>query len=140
MRKNPKIDRLIQLTRETTRTPLFWLLHDHYDQLSETWRGNRVRWPVVCGWVAACGITDKHGRPLQPGAVKMTWRRVCAAKGEEQAAKPAPAPVRSPTVSRAPAMPQPAPAQAIPSAEERVAKLQETIYRRSGRSWPPSEP
>ena len=126
MRKNPKTDRLIQLTRETTRTPLFWLLHDHYDQLSETWRGHRVRWPVVCGWVAACGITDKQGRALQPGAVKMTWRRVCAAKAEEQAAEPAP--VRS-----AYARPQPAPARTRMSAEEQVAALNAITDRRSGR-------
>lgn len=139
MRKNQKIDHLIQLTRETTRTPLFWLLHDHHEQLSGTWGGNRVRWPVVCGWVAACGITDKQGRALQPGAVKMTWRRVCAAKAEEQAAKPALVPVRSPAVTRAPAMPQPVPAQDIPSAEERIRKMQETVYRRTGRPWPPSK-
>lgn len=129
MKKNPTLDRLIQMTRETTRTPLFWLLYDRHAELSETWCGHRVRWPVVCAWVASCGVTDKQGKALAPGAVKMTWRRVCAAKAEEQAAKPAPAPVR-PSYAR----PQPAPTQAQTSAGERVAALNAIIDRRSGRT------
>ena len=137
MRKKLSTASIIQMTRETTRTPLFWMLHDRHAELSATWHGHRVKWPVVAAWVASCGITDKQGKAIQPGAIKMTWRRVCAAVAEEQAAKPAPTPVRSPAVPRAPAMPQPAPAQAIPSAEERIAKMQETIWRRSGRPWPP---
>lgn len=122
--------------RDFVRTPLFWLLYDHHAELSETWRGSRVRWPVVCAWATASGVTDREGRPLQPGAVKMCWRRVCAAKVEEQAeqtAKPTPAPVRSPVVNRVPAMPQSAPAQRDDSVAERMALMTAKINQRSGR-------
>ena len=129
MRKKLTTASIIQLTRDTTRTPLFWLLYDRYAELSETWHGHRVKWPVVAAWVQACGLTDRQGKAIQPGAIKMTWRRVCAAKAEEQAAKPAPAPVRSSY-----ARPQPAPTQAQTSAEERVAALNAIIDRRSGRT------
>ncbi len=137
MRKNLTIARLIQLTRETTRTPLFWLLYDRHAELSETWNGHRVKWPVVCAWIAACGVTDKQGKAIQPGAAKMCWRRVMAAKAEEeaeQAAKPTPAYVRSPAVTRAPARPQPAPAQGNDDVEERMRLMRATINRRSGRA------
>lgn len=140
MRKNPTLDRLIQMTRETTRTPLFWLLYDRHAELSEAWRGHRVRWPTVAAWVTACGLTDRQGKPIQPGAVKMTWRRVCAALAEEQAAKPVPAPVRSPpptparggyVVPRAPEPTEPY------DPEKAMEAIRETIARRSGRPWPP---
>jgi hypothetical protein len=94
--------------RDFVRTPLFWLLYDRHAELSEAWRGSRVRWPVVCAWVAAHGVTDREGKAIQPGAAKMCWRRVCAAKVEEQAeqaAKPTPAPVRSPAIPRAGPLP-----------------------------------
>ena len=134
MRKKLTAASIIEMTRESTRTPLFWLLHDRHAELSETWQGNRVRWPVVCAWVTSCGITDKQGKALSPGAVKMTWRRVCAAVAEEQAAKPVPALVRSPAVTRPSyAMPQPASAQGDTSVEERMRLMKEKINRRSGR-------
>lgn len=139
MSKNPKLNLAPPPFRDFVRTPLFWLLYDHHAELSETWRGSRVRWPVVCAWVAARGVTDREGKAIQPGAAKMCWRRVMAAKAEEeeeaeQAAKPAPAYVRPPAVARAPAMPQPAPAQGNDSVEERMRFMRATINRRFGRA------
>lgn len=158
MRKNPLAD-LARLARDVTRTPLFWLLYDRHAELSRAWAGHRVRWPVVAAWVAACGVTDKQGRAIQPGAVKMTWRRVCAARVEEEAraaakAKPGaprPAPAAAPPAARSstaaplPVRLSPAPlrpAEALPTeseVQERINAMRETIYRRSGRVWPPTD-
>jgi len=128
--------------REAVRTPLFWLLYDNHARLSETWGSNRVKWPAVCAWAAAHGVSDQR-----PNAARMTWARVCSVRAQEKAdreAKQRPAHVRSPAASHAPAVAaplpslpnrsQPTPAQGMASAEERVAALNAIIERRSGRS------
>ena len=140
MRKKLSTASIIQLTRETTRTPLFWLLYDRHAELSETWNGHRVKWPVVCAWITACGVTDKQGKAIQPGAAKMCWRRVCASKAQEQAEqqaklRPAPVPARPSYAALRP--PEPKGEREV---QEMVDGIRETIYRRSGRSWPPSGP
>jgi hypothetical protein len=134
-------------TRDAVRTPLFWLLYEHHKALAENWRGHRVKWPAVCAWAAAHGVCDQHGNAILPGTVKKTWARVCALVEHEKAEREArqrPAHLRSPAVNQAPAIAvavvnpsnrsQPAPAQEMASAEERVAALNAYIRQRSGRS------
>lgn len=142
MSKNPKPNFPPPPVRDFVRTPLFWLLYDHHAELSETWRGSRVRWPVVCAWAAARGVADRQGKPIQPGAAKMCWRRVCAAKAEEgarQAARPRPAPAAPvrPSYAAPPRVPEPP--LTDDEVQRRINSMRETIYRRSGRPWPPTD-
>lgn len=137
------------ILRDTTRSPLFWLLYEHHDALAETWRHRRANWLAVCAWAAEQQTTDRDGDPLKvdagrADAARKTWDRVCAVKAQEKAdreAKQRPAYARSPAISQAPpvAAPSPdrshpAPAQGMASAEERVAALNAFIRQRSGRS------
>ncbi len=134
-------------TRDAVRTPLFWLLYEHHKAFAESWRGHRVKWPTVCAWAAAHGVSDQQGNAIQPGTAKKVWARVCAVKAQEKAdreARQRPAHVRSPAINQAPTVAtpvvnppnrsQPAPAQGMASAEERVAALNAYIRQRSGRS------
>ena len=143
------------ILRDNARSPLFWLLYEHHDALTETWRHRRANWLAVCTWAAEEQIADQDGKPIKADAARAdaarkTWDRVCAVKAQEkvrQEAKPRPVHLRSPAVSQAPVVTprvtnppnppnrsHPAPAQGMASAEERVAALNAIIDQRSGRS------
>ena len=144
------------ILRDTTRSPLFWLLYEHHDALAETWRHRRANWLAVCAWAAEQQTTDRDGEPLKvdaarADAARKTWERVCAVKAQEKAdreARQRPAYARSPAISKAPpvAAPavnplnrsHPAPAQTNPGeefdVEQHLADVQATIAHRSGRS------
>ncbi len=137
------------ILRDTARSSLFWLLYEHHDALVETWRHRRANWLAVCAWAAEQQIADRDGKPIRADtaradAARKTWERVCAVKAQEKAdreARQRPAHVRSPAINQAPTVAtpvanrsQPAPAQGMASAEERVAALNAYIRQRSGRS------
>jgi hypothetical protein len=126
--------------RGAVRTPLFWLLYEHHEALAESWRGHRVRWPEVCAWAAAHGVSDKQGNAIQPTAAKKAWVRVQALKAREKAEREArhrpslnptprstlPPAVGAPTRAEVPRAPQ-------SDVERRLAEMKATINRRSGR-------
>lgn len=128
-------------TRDAVRTPLFWLLYEHHEPFAEGWRGHRVKWPAVCAWAAAHGVSDQQGNAIQPGTAKKAWARVCALKAQEKAEREArrrpslnptprqtlpPPPVAAPTRAEVPETPQ-------SDAEKRMALMQARINQRSGR-------
>lgn len=139
----------------TARTPLFWLLYEHHEMLTESWRHRRASWPEVCSWAAGRQVLDRDGKPVKPHAARKTWARVCDLKEQERAdreAKQRPAPARSPTVKRVPpgAVPpvaapvtnpptrsQPTPAQADAGqefdADQYIAEMRADLAHRSGR-------
>lgn len=129
------------------RSALFWLLYQHHDALTQKWKGRRVDWNLVSAWAETQQAWDRNGQTPRPNTARKTWERVRALVAHERAereAKPRPTYLRSPAVNQAPPVTapspnppnrsHPAPAQGMPSAEERVAALNATINRRSGRS------
>lgn len=144
------------ILRDNARSPLFWLLYEHHDALTETWRHRRANWLAVCTWAAEEQVADQNGKPIKADAARAdaarkTWDRVRVVKAQEKAerdAKPRPVHLRSPTVSQAPAVAprvtnppnrsHPAPAQTSPGeefdVEQHLADIRATIAHRSGRS------
>jgi len=122
------------LTRDAIRTPLFWLLYEHHDALVASWRGHRVKWPVVCAWAAEQQVS------AEAEIARKTWARVCALKAREKAEREArqrlplvptprqtsPPPVAAPTRAAVPETPQ-------SDVERRMALMQAKINQRSGR-------
>lgn len=147
----PDPDPLAAPIRGAVRTPLFWLLYEHHEALAANWRGHRVKWPDVCAWATAHGVSDKRGNAIKPTAAKKAWVRVQALKAREQAEReakrrpsihPTPRQTLPPPVATPRALPpdrsHPAPAQGTGQVDEadlerRMALTQATINRRSGR-------
>jgi hypothetical protein len=67
-----------RIARPQRRSPLFWWLFDHYDEMraAAAEGGLGIPWSVLVGDFAAMGITDANGRPVKPGTAKTTWQRV----------------------------------------------------------------
>jgi hypothetical protein len=144
------------ILRDNARSPLFWLLYEHHDALTETWRHRRANWLAVCTWAAEERIADQDGKLIKADAARAdaarkTWERVCAVKAQEKArqeAKPRPVHLRSPAVNQPPAVAvavvnppnrsHPPPAQDSPGeefdVEQHMADIRATIAHRSGRS------
>ena len=138
----PDPDPLAAPIRSAVRTPLFWLLYRHHEALAESWRGHRVKWPEVCAWAAAHGVSDKRSNAIQPTAAKKAWVRVQALKAQEKDEREAkrrpsltptprqtlPPPVATPTRAEIPGTPQ-----SDVEVKERIARTMAKINRASGR-------
>lgn len=131
--------------RSTERSPLFWLLHQHHAVLAARWKVQRVDWKAVCTWAGTQQAWDRTGSIPKPGTAQKTWQRVCRQHAREKAereAKLRPAHLRSPAVNHVPVIAPPPQSRSHPPApqetsqsdvERRMALMQATINRRSGR-------
>jgi hypothetical protein len=73
------IDAMLQrVARPAWRSPLFWWLIDHHDELrqAEVNTGRGVTWQSLCEDFPDQGITLADGRPVTPATAKRTWQRV----------------------------------------------------------------
>lgn len=116
-----KKDRILAIVaRPARRSPLFWWLLDHHDELvsSEINSGLGLPWEELFERFDDLGLTLCGGRPVTPRIAKQTWRRVrkekprlearLAAQREERAARSAANP-RNNMPSRFPKGEYPAP-------------------------------
>jgi hypothetical protein len=67
---------LKDLGRPDERSPLFWWLLDHHDQIVESAAGRRMRWATLCAHFEALGLTDTKGKPPTPRNARETWFQV----------------------------------------------------------------
>jgi hypothetical protein len=86
---------LATIARSAARSPLFWWMVDHHDDIIAAVAGQRMRWAAFCAEATRMGLPDTRGRPVTERNARETWwqarRMVSQAKLLRAAATP-PAP------------------------------------------------
>jgi len=72
--KNAKV--LENIARPGNRSPLFWWMLEHHDEIVELAAGRRMDWKSFVAVATALGITDTLGRPIKERNARETWRQV----------------------------------------------------------------
>ena len=76
-RKGKLLQALIeQLGQSDERSPLFWYLFEHHDEIVAAARGQRMRWQSLCATFEALGLTDRSGQAPSAETARRTWKRV----------------------------------------------------------------
>jgi hypothetical protein len=92
---------LREIAHSAERSPLFWWMVEHHDQLAQAADGRRLRWKQLCERFAGLGLTDVNGKVASERTARATWaraRRAVAEARERAAAKrPAHRPGRYPS-------------------------------------------
>lgn len=92
---------LREIAHSAERSPLFWWMVEHHDELAQAAEGRRLRWKQLCERFAGLGLTDVNGRVASERTARATWsraRRAVAEARERAAAKrPAHRPGRYPS-------------------------------------------
>ena len=67
-----------RVARPEQRSPLFWWLLDHHDELrqAEAESGLGIPWKKLCSEFASMGITASGGKLVTAGTARITWQRV----------------------------------------------------------------
>jgi len=81
---------LNEITQSADRSPLFWWLVEHHDELATAASGRRLQWARLCTRFA-----DATGKPASVQTARVTWHRVKLSVAKAQlrvAAKPPPKP------------------------------------------------
>jgi hypothetical protein len=67
---------LNEITQSADRSPLFWWLIGHRDELTTAAFGRRLQWARLYARFAEMGLTDATGKPASVQTARMTWHRV----------------------------------------------------------------
>lgn len=135
---------LAGVRRGEYRSPLFWWLVDHHDEMIAAADGDRIDWHVVAVRLREAGKTDASGKPATPRRARATWykvRRYVAAKRERAALRGGRimpsrlSPATRPATTPVPAEPLP-PDRGRPWAVASEIRPPESI----GRNGPPPTP
>ena len=140
------------LLRSSDRSPVFWWLVEHHEQVAAAVGEGRIRWSVLSAQFTALGLTDRNGNAATPQATRQTWWKVRRyvlqraaprppqdARSEQlrvQAARPVSTPVLP---ASAPAFPPVQQASADGSVrqkltpEQRIERINQQLRERSGR-------
>lgn len=121
------------------RSPLFWLLYEHYASLDERWRTNRADWRAVCAWAVSEKAWNRNGAAPSVGTAQKTWYRVKQQKRREAEAqaqihrKSAARTPRHNTASQVVTPDSTETRTSEPGATQQLGDLWRLIERRSGR-------
>ena len=74
-----------EITKSSDRSPLFWWLLEHHDEIADAASGRRMQWATLCARFAEAGLTDTTGKPATPNTAKVTWQRVRRAVAQQRA-------------------------------------------------------
>ncbi|MDE1905505.1 MAG: hypothetical protein KGH75_03530 [Rhodospirillales bacterium] len=76
------------------RSPLFWWMVEHHDEMMATANGSRIRWAPVCARLTALGLVDTRGQAPTERNTRETWlqARKAVAAARAAAAPPRPKP------------------------------------------------
>jgi len=115
MKHAPRQSRTILATiaRSAARSPLFWWMVDHHDDIIAAVAGQRMRWPAFCAEATRIGLTDTRGRPVTERNARETWRQARRTVSQAQllraaATSPSPQPLaRIAPERQAPLVPPP---------------------------------
>jgi len=109
---------LRDLARSEERSPLFYWLLEHHDQIIAAQEGKRIRWAKMVARLGAAGLTDVTGKAATARTARETWyrvRKVIAGRRSDQhgprpaATMPSKLPKSArPLVAETPASPPPA--------------------------------
>ncbi len=77
MKHDHRLSRAILATiaRSDARSPLFWWMVAHHDEIIAAAAGERIRWAAFCAEAARLGLTDTRGRPPTERNARETWRQ-----------------------------------------------------------------
>jgi hypothetical protein len=81
---------LREIAHSAERSPLFWWMVEHHDELAQAAEGRRLRWKQLCERFAGLGLTDVNERVASERTARATWsraRRAVAEARERAAAK-----------------------------------------------------
>jgi len=67
---------LSAVARTRERSPLYWWLAEHHDEMIEAARGGRIKWRAILDTIAAAGITNAAGGPPTAEIASDTWSQV----------------------------------------------------------------
>jgi hypothetical protein len=67
---------LSALERSDERSPLFWWMLEHHDELLTAATSRRPRWVQLCVKFDTLGLKDGQGNTASPEAARRTWRNV----------------------------------------------------------------
>ena len=73
---------LREIAHSADRSPLFWWMVEHHDELAHAAQGRRLRWKPLCERFAALGLTDVQGRVPSERTARATWGRARRAVAE----------------------------------------------------------
>jgi len=97
MRQDQRLTRTVLQTiaQSDARSPLFWWMLGHHDEIIAAAAGERIRWAAFCAEAARLNLTDTRGRPPTERNARETWRRqarrvVARAKLRQAATVPSP--------------------------------------------------
>jgi hypothetical protein len=84
---------LREIAHSAERSPLFWWMVEHHDELAQAAEGRRLRWKQLCERFAGLGLTDVNGKVASERTTRATWARARRAVEEahERAAAKRPA-------------------------------------------------
>jgi hypothetical protein len=88
---------LQEIARSAERSPLFWWMVEHHDELAQAAEGRRLRWKQLCECFAGLGLTDVNGRVASERTARATWARARRAVAETRERAAANQPARRPS-------------------------------------------
>jgi len=94
MKQDQRLTRTVLeiIARSDARSPLFWWMVDHHDEIIAAAAGERIRWAAFCAEAARLGLTDTRGRPPTERNARETWRQARRVVGRAKFREAAPAP------------------------------------------------
>ena len=76
---DPKRDPLMrEIQKSSVRSPAFWWMVEHHDEIVARAAGGRLNWTVLCRLLADRGLVDGRGAPPTAAGARKTWQRVRA--------------------------------------------------------------
>jgi hypothetical protein len=84
---------LREIAHSAERSPLFWWMVEHHDELAQAAEGRRLRWKQLCERFADLGLTDVNGKVASERTARATWARArrAVAEARERASAKRPA-------------------------------------------------
>jgi len=73
------------IERSEERSPLFWWMVEHHDEMIQSAQGNRIRWAPFCAKAVERGLVDTRGRPPTERNARETWAQARRAVQEARA-------------------------------------------------------
>ena len=67
---------LKDVERGPQRSPLYWWLVDHHDEVATAAGGGRIVWGPLLAKFAKLGLTNRDGKPLDSRIASDTWAQV----------------------------------------------------------------
>ena len=78
-------ERILKVVERGGLSPCFWWFYDRYESIRTTDGKLGMTWRECSASLTAIGVTAMRGRPLTPGTIRKTWRKVVERKRRDAA-------------------------------------------------------